>query len=105
MSLGRFHGFPDVQPWDRLVVVQLGADTDTDPDTLDLFVELGFQPRGFILSANIALECVGWGGPDLDKLTTVPFPIGNHFGSIRKLKKKGVGSATTGSATSITFFA
>ncbi len=104
MSLGRYHGFPDVQPWDRLFVIELGDDADDPFETLDLFEEIGVQPRGFILSNNITLECTTWGAADPDTLIIVPFPMGNHFGSIRKLNMKGVGSNTTGSADSIAFF-
>ena len=105
MSLGRFHGFPDVQPWDRLYVIGLGVDADTDPETIDMFEEVGVQTRGFILSDNLIVECVAWGAADQDAFLSVPFPVGTYFGSVRKFKKKGVGSATTGSATVITFFA
>ena len=102
---GRFHGFPDVQPWTKIELMSLAPDTGSTSDPVeerDVYEVFGRAPRGFIISAELTLECVPW---DNDDYITVVFPIGIHFGSIRKFRTKGASGITSGASTDIAFFA
>ena len=103
MTMGRFIGYPEVYPWDTIKVISLATDTTDPPLTYDMNDEIGGAPRGFIITSGLVLECVPWGHTD-DTFINVGFTAGVHFGCIRKFKSKGVGSNTSGTATTIAFF-
>lgn len=103
MTMGRFHGFPDVYPWDTIKVISLGDDAEESIEH-DLMTEINGAPRGFIITDALVLECIPWGNVDQDTYINVGFTAGVHFGMIRKFKSKGTDSNTDGDSTTIAFF-
>ena len=106
MVMGRFHGFPDVYPWDKLKVIDITAPEGGDAVAIDLFEEMNGMTRGFILAELVTLECIAWGDYDEnnEQYMIVDFGPGTYFGCLRKIKTMGNGSETESDQESIVFF-